>query len=119
MVGGTEPLKARVGKLLKAARKAKGWTQAKLAEEARVSIDMIIKMETGRSGGRFPTIERLASALEVDPGEFFFASPFGSGSSNTALHDLSAKLATLSPSELSWIANVIDAALEPKPDPAT
>ena len=115
MVGGTEPLKARVGKLLKAARKAKGWTQAQLAEEARVSLDMIVKMETGRSGGRFPTIERLAYALEIDPGELFFASPYGSGSSNTALHDLSAKLAGLTPEELVWVTEILDAVLKRRP----
>lgn len=113
MPGDREPLQKRVGKLLRAARKAKGWTQARLAEESRTSYDMVVKMELGRTGARFPTIERLADALEIDPGELFIAAPYP-GASRTPLNDLMATLATLPPGDLAWLRGVVEAALKPK-----
>lgn len=73
---------------------------------------MVIKIETGRSGASFATIEKLAAALEVDPGELFIATPHP-GIRNSKLHDLTARLATLSPKELDWLEGVITASLKP------
>ena len=74
---------------------------------------MLVKMELGRTGASFATVERLACALEIDPGELFFAAPYP-GADHTPLNDLMVKLASLSPKELAWMQSVIDAALKPK-----
>ena len=113
MVAASEPLKKRVGRLLKAARTTRGMTQAKLAETSGTSYDMVVKIETGRSGASFATIEKLAGALEIDPGELFIATAYP-GNRNTRLHNLTAKLAVLTTPELRWITGVIDAALGPR-----
>ena len=112
MAAASEPLKKRVGRLLRAARKAKGWTQAKLAQASETSLDMVIKIETGRSGASFATVEKLAAALAIDPGELFIATAY-SGSRNTKLHDLTARLALLSASELDWVGGIVEAVLVP------
>jgi transcriptional regulator with XRE-family HTH domain len=56
---------------IKLCRKARGLSQAKLAEIVNISDNYIALMETGR---RFPSIamlERIASALEIDILELF------------------------------------------------
>lgn len=68
-----ENLARRFGRLIALHRKTKGWTQEQLAQQADISQDMIAKMETGVTGARFPTITKLANALEVDPSELFFS----------------------------------------------
>ena len=112
MAAASEPLKKRVGRLLKAARTARGFTQAKLAEVSGTSYDMVVKIETGRSGASFAMIESLAEALEIDPGELFILTAYP-GSRNTKLHDLTARLATLPTPELEWVTGIIEASLRP------
>ena len=112
MAAASESLKKRVGRLLKAARTGKGWTQAKLAEASGTSYDMVVKIETGRSGASFATIEKLADALQIDPGELFLVTAYP-GSRNTNLHDLTAQLATLSAAQLEWLTGIVEASLKP------
>ena len=64
-------LRRRFGRLLAAHRRRRGFTQEALAEAAEVSTDTISKIEIGATGARFPVIERLANALEIDPAELF------------------------------------------------
>lgn len=64
-------LHRRFGHLVATHRKRRGWTQVQLAEAIGMSVDMVAKMEVGVTGARFPTIEKLAVALEVDPAELF------------------------------------------------
>jgi len=44
-----------------------GMTQAKLAEKANLSIDSISRMERGERAPSFESLEKIASALKVDP----------------------------------------------------
>jgi transcriptional regulator with XRE-family HTH domain len=64
-------LRKRFGELLAAHRRRRGMTQEDLAEAAGLSVDMISKIEVGATGARFPSIERLAKAGQVDPAELF------------------------------------------------
>jgi len=104
---------ARVGNLLKAARKDKGWTQLQLAENSGISKDMVARIERGGTGVRFPTLLKLSGALRIDPADLFIV-PLHKGPDQSLLNDIAARLATLSPAELEWIDRVIDAALKPK-----
>jgi hypothetical protein len=72
---------------------------------------MISKIEVGATGARFPSIERLAQAVQVDPAELF-TSDLPKGSMNRgAFGEISAKLSSLPESDLVWINALIDVAL--------
>jgi hypothetical protein len=72
---------------------------------------MISKIEVGATGARFPSIERLAQAVQVDPAELF-SSDLPSGAMNRgAFGEITAKLSTLPESDLVWISALIDVAL--------
>jgi hypothetical protein len=65
---------------------------------------MISKIEVGATGARFPSIERLAQAVGVDPAELF-TSAIPAGSMNRgAFGEISAKLAPHPESDLLWIS---------------
>ena len=64
-------LRRRFGSLVAAHRRRQNLTQEVLADRAEISVDMVSKIEIGATGARFPVIERLAHALEIDPGELF------------------------------------------------
>ena len=104
-------LRKRFGELLAAHRRRRGLTQEDLAEAAGLSVDMISKIEVGATGARFPSIERLAQAVQVDPAELF-TSDLPKGSMNRgAFGEISAKLAPLPESDLVWISALLDVAL--------
>jgi transcriptional regulator with XRE-family HTH domain len=104
-------LRKRFGELLAAHRRRRGLTQEDLAEAAGLSVDMISKIEVGATGARFPTIERLAQAVQVDPAELF-TSDLPSGSMNRgAFGEISAKLSPLPESDLIWISALLDVVL--------
>jgi DNA-binding XRE family transcriptional regulator len=60
-----------VGKTLRRIRKAKGMSQAALAERADLSREYVNKIEAGRYDPPLSTINALAKALGVKPGRFF------------------------------------------------
>jgi transcriptional regulator with XRE-family HTH domain len=83
---------------------SRGLTQEDLAEAAGLSVDKISKIEVGASGARFPSIERLADAVGVDPAELF-TSAIPAGSMNRgAFGEISAKLSSLPEPDLLWIS---------------
>ena len=104
-------LQVRFGRLVAAHRKRQGYTQEQLAERAGVSIDTVRKLETGASGASFPMIEKIASALKVDPAELF-STEIPSGAINRGkFNEIGVKLAGLSTSDLAWTADLLDVAL--------
>lgn len=104
-------LRRRFGRLLAAHRRRQGFTQEALAEAAEVSPDTIAKIEIGATGARFPVIERLAVALEIDPAELFTTEIPGGSIKRGAFSDISTRLATLAEGDLVWVRNLLDAAL--------
>ena len=107
-------LQVRFGRLVAAHRKRQGYTQEQLAERAGVSIDTVRKLETGASGASFPMIEKIASALKVDPAELF-STEIPSGAINRGkFNEVGVKLAALSGSELEWVSDLLDVALRAK-----
>lgn len=107
-------LRKTFGRLVAVHRRRAGFTQSKLAEIADISVDMVTKIETGTSGARFPVIERLAVALDVDPAELFTAELSSQMRRNPALSALNVQLAGLDENELLWIKGLIEAALNQK-----
>lgn len=105
-------LKKRFGKLVAANRRHAGLTQHQLAAATGLSNEMIARIETGTTGARFGSIEKIAAALEVDPAELFTADLPKSSLRRKALTDVTAKLAGLSDDDLAWVGGVLDAALK-------
>jgi hypothetical protein len=69
---------------------------------------MISKIEVGATVARFPSIERLAKAVQVDPAELF-TSELPKGSMNRgAFGEISAKLSPLPETDLIWISALLD-----------
>jgi len=110
-----DDLKRRFGRLVTAHRKRMGWTQEELADHAGVSIDTISKLETGVVGARFPMIERIASALQVDPAELFSTEIPSGAIRRKALNEICAQLAGKPDEELVWINSIIDVVLKQRP----
>ncbi len=107
-------LRTRFGRLVAAHRKRRGMTQHALADAAALSDDMIARIETGTTGARFPSIEKLAAALEVDAAELFTPDLAKGALGRGKLTNLTARLAKLSEAELEWIDAILDAALRPQ-----
>lgn len=107
-------LRARFGGLVKAHRVRLGLTQQALAERANISTDMVSKIEGGSSGARFRVISQLADALGVDPAELFTPDLPGGQLQRLTLTEITSRLAGLSESELLWLRNLLEAALQPK-----
>ena len=110
-------LRKRFGQLVAAHRRRRGMTQDDLAEAASLSPEMVAKIETGRSGARFPVIERLAAALDADPAEFFTTAVPSGVMQKGAFGALSVRLVGLPENELVWLSKVIDALLSAKTEP--
>ncbi|WP_273726091.1 helix-turn-helix domain-containing protein [Brucella gallinifaecis] len=109
-----DDLRKRFGQLLAVHRRRAGLTQRDLAEVAEISVDMVTKIETGTSGARFPIIEKLARALNVDPAEFFTPDLSTKGREHPALTETKVLLAGLNEKDLLWVKSIIDAALNQK-----
>ncbi|MFT4095751.1 MAG: helix-turn-helix transcriptional regulator [Rhodoblastus sp.] len=100
--------------MVAAHRRRRGMTQEALAEAADLSVDMVSKIESGASGARFPVVERLAEALQVDPAELFTTEIPNGAIKRKALNDLTARLAALSDQDLTWAEGILAAALRPR-----
>lgn len=72
------------GAALATFRKARGWSQQRLAERASLERATIIRLEAGRRRPTADTVFRLEAALDLEPGEMVPAwpewSPIGSSS---------------------------------------
>jgi XRE family transcriptional regulator, regulator of sulfur utilization len=51
-------------------RRAKGWSQQKLAEKARVALDTVSALEQGRTDPTVETLRKLGKALGSTPPAF-------------------------------------------------
>jgi transcriptional regulator with XRE-family HTH domain len=58
-----------LGKNLRAARKRLGLTQEQVAERSGVQAGEVSRVELGKRDPRVSTLEKLAVAVEVEPGQ--------------------------------------------------
>lgn len=61
----SKSLSATFARELRAARRARGWTQAELAERAGIAVEVCGRLERGHVLPRTDTLVQLASALRV------------------------------------------------------
>ncbi len=94
-----------IGKRIRELRKAKGWTQAKLAEESGVEPSNISHIERAATKLSLPTMINIANALGVSLDEIAFGSLVKSSHVTAKL--ISEVLSDCSPEELCSLAEVI------------
>ncbi len=104
-------LRKRFGRLVAVHRRRRGFTQETLAEAAAVSPDTVAKIEVGATGARFPVIERLARALDIDPAELFTTEIPAGAIKRGTFAEISMTLAQLSESDLVWVRDLLRTAL--------
>ena len=63
------PLLTQLGKRIAARRRARGWSQERLAERADLSANAVGRIELGLADLRVSTLEALAAALETSVAE--------------------------------------------------
>jgi transcriptional regulator with XRE-family HTH domain len=61
------PYFKRLGKRLKDARRAKGWTQQELAERTGLTAAFLSYLENGSRSGSLESLVKLAEALSLEP----------------------------------------------------
>ncbi|WBH16503.1 helix-turn-helix domain-containing protein [Sphingomonas radiodurans] len=89
-------------------------TQEALAQASELSVDMIGRIEAGATGASFPSIERLATALNIDPAQLFTTELAADATTRPVLAELTARLASLTDRDIKWVDQVLDAALKPR-----
>jgi len=89
-------------------------TQQDLADATSpsLSVNMIGRIETGRTGVSFRTIVNLARALNVDEAEFFAVNLPEGALTSAKLSAITVRLAQLSEPELEWVERLLDVVLE-------
>ena len=103
-------LKKLFGTQVRASRKGHGWTQAHLAESAKLSVDMIGRLERGEAAPSIDTVETLSRVLSVPASVLFGGSSFSGGpltDREEALQRMFAMVGGLSDGDVLWLERVI------------
>lgn len=96
-------------------RKQRGWSQDELAERARRSVEMINRVERGRTAPSLETLERLASAFEVPVRDMFqIGNHAVVAGRDDALVRLIGRVSGLSSEDLAWVDELVRVALARK-----
>lgn len=102
------------GTQVRQVRKARGLTQAQLAELCDLSIDMVGRIERGDAAPSFDTIEKLVEALQAPAPTLFGGLPLVPDSTpgrDRALSRIIKRVGALGERELEWIDRVLVAVL--------
>jgi HTH-type transcriptional regulator, cell division transcriptional repressor len=100
-------LAEQFGRVVRARRKARGMTQARLAEACNLGEEWIRRIERGAGAPSFDAIEALASGLDASVADLF--APMSSRDSRATKID--GMIAKLDEHELAWLEGVIRAAM--------
>ena len=107
-------LKNVFGAHVRQVRKARGFTQAQLAEHCDLSIDMVGRIERGDAAPSFDTIEKLVTALQTQAPTLFGGLPLVADSTperDRALNRIIKRIGALAERDLEWIDRVLLAVL--------
>ena len=100
--------KAKVGARVRAIRRERGHSQARLGEMSGRSVETISSIERGKALPSTETLELLAAALEVHVREFFaFDNTATSIRRDALLAEINATLITLSDADLRVAADLV------------
>ena len=107
-------LQRRFGKMLTGLRRERKYTQAALSVLIGMSKDMVAKIEAGKTGVSFETIERLTKALNVDASSFFSSDARLRQSKSATQRRIQETLSVLNELDLKWVDGLLQAALKPR-----
>lgn len=108
-------LRQQVGNLIRHHRKRVGLTQAALAEQAKLSVEMVNRIERGQAAPSFETLEKLSKVLRTPIRDFFGSGSYAAQSRrDDALQQVIDRIASLGPEDLKWIDGLISHVLKRK-----
>lgn len=110
-----DELQKTVGRQVAFHRRRTGLTQAALAENVGLSVDMIAKLEIGAAAPSLRTVAALATAFGIDAAQLLTTKVVGDAAGRPELSSLISRLNGLGDDQLGWVAAVIDAALKRQP----
>lgn len=110
LLGGGHVDAVRIGARIKAARKARGLTQAELAQEVDITPKYLSNIECGAKVPKLETFIEIANALEVDANTLLV--DVLTVSSAIISTEISEQLAALSPHERKRIKRIFDVMIE-------
>ena len=94
-----------IGRRIKQARKAKGYTQEKLAEKLDISIVYVSQIENGRTKLNLEMLFRIAHLLDADPG--FLLTGAAGQAQNAPPSDIETLLAECPPDKRKLLLEII------------
>ena len=94
-----------IGRRIKEIRTARGWTQARLAEESGIEPSNVSHIERAATKLSLPTLISIANALNVTLDEIVYGSLIKSDHVSTNI--LNGLLSDCSPNELKAIAEIV------------
>jgi transcriptional regulator with XRE-family HTH domain len=107
-------LARQFGQEVRTRRRARGLTQAQLAEAAGLSEEWVRRMERGGGTPSFETLEAMGTALGVPVGELFVSAHPRERARITSLLGLTAGLTD---AQVVWLEDLVRTALR-KPGPS-
>ena len=110
LLGGGQVDAVRIGARIKAARKARGLTQAELAQDVDITPKYLSNIECGAKVPKLETFIEIANALEVDANTLLV--DVLTVSSAIISTEISEQLAALSPHERKRIKRIFDVMIE-------
>ncbi|MCG3142471.1 MAG: hypothetical protein HDKAJFGB_03939 [Anaerolineae bacterium] len=97
-------LAKRLGQKIALRRKQLSWTQDQLAERVGVDAETISRFERGANLPSLPSLERLAAALNIEPGELLSKASTGR---STDVAKISAWLEGLSARDRNFVMKLV------------
>ena len=98
------PLPKRLGKNLAKTRKARGWTQAALAEHVGMEPESISRFERGATLPSLATLEQIAAFLDTSIADLLAEYP---DSAYTEVQRMSALMADLDPDARASVLTIV------------
>lgn len=103
-----QSLLERVGARVAEARKARGWTQSKLAEVVQVGDVTLSRLETGSRGMSLSMLAKIAQALELGLGELIdVGQPIPQSQRTPAENELLVAFRALEPDEQDLAVRIV------------
>ena len=102
-------LQQELGRHVRRHRERVGMSQVDLAEAIGRSVQMIGRIERGKSAPSFATLEEIARVLETPVQDFF--GPKELGRDDASVNRIMHRLSVLSIQEIEWIDQMIAIAL--------
>jgi transcriptional regulator with XRE-family HTH domain len=107
-------LRQTFGNLLAAHRRHRRLTQEQLASRAGLTVDMINRLEGGKTGASFRSIASLADALDIEPAALFSPNVQVGPTVRPIFNRLVALVAQEDDQTLAWLTGIVQAALKPR-----